>query len=90
MEWFYIVGLFFGFMGTVGLGVKCDSWIWPTILVGGCWFIGYIGNGWAGAFWTWAIVMSIIGLSGSEEDSPSTGTAYVNGKAYNLTERKDK
>jgi hypothetical protein len=88
MEFLYILFIIMGAFASWAVIDKL-SWVsWLVISVGAV-TIGGALWGLEGAFWTWSIVM-IIACKGVQEDSPSTGTAYVNGKAYNLTERKNK
>lgn len=88
MEFLYILFIIIGAFASWAVIDKLSWEAWLMVSVGAV-IIGGFFWGWEGAFWTWSIVM-LFACKGVQEDSPSTGTAYVNGKAYNLTERKDK
>lgn len=88
LNFLHYIMIFLGFVGCIRLIVENSfmTFVWVSVA---CLIIG--GGFWGlhGAFWTWAIIM-ILASGGSAEKMGSTGTAYVNGKTYNLTERKDK
>ena len=84
MEFLYIL---FIIMGAFCSWAVIDelSWVaWLVISVGAV-AIGGFFWGWEGAFWTWSIVMLIANKGIQDDKIPSTGTAWVNGKAYNLS-----
>ena len=88
LNFLYYIMIFFGVAGCLRLIIEASfmTFVWVSVA---CLAIGGLLWGWAGAFWTWAIIM-MCAAGGSAEKMGSTGTAYVNGKAYNLTERQDK
>lgn len=88
LNFLHYIMIFFGIVGCLRIIVEASFMIFGLVSVA-CLVIGGALWGYEGAFWTWSIIM-MLAAGGSAEKMGSTGTAYVNGKAYNLTERKDK